>query len=154
MSEWSPVCRPSGRLQLCLSAGIQVLATLKNNELCRYKSKKLGTMSFPGLIIMVGSGIIAFLCISCLISFIMTSFSSSVVSFVRWPFLPRCLASLLSVRTVPSVRKSWGLQCVSACQALRVRTVRSWSVSTLLTEILMFSFKMSKTGLKPTSHYR
>lgn len=103
---------------------------------------------------MVGSGIIIFLCMSRLISFIMTSFSSSVVSFVRWPLLPRCLASLLSVRTVPSVRKSWGLQCVSVCQALRVRTVRSWSASTLLTEILIFSFKMSKTGLKRTSRYR
>lgn len=79
---------------------------------------------------------------------------SSVVSFVRWPLLLRHPASWLSVRMVPPVKRSWGLQSVSAHQVLKVKNVRSWSASTLLIKILMFSFKTSKTGLRLTSHCR
>lgn len=81
-------------------------------------------------------------------------FFSSVVSFVRWPFLARHPASWLCVRTAPPVLRKRRLRFVSVFQALRVRAARSLSVSTLSTEILTFSSKTSRTGLKPTSRCR
>ena len=84
----------------------------------------------------------------------LVDFFPSVVSFVRWAFILRHPASWLSVRTAPPVWRRRGLRSVSACRASRVRAARSWSVLTSWTEILTFSCRTSRTGLKPTSHCR